>query len=358
MTENLNPAILDRALLCRSKKISFTKRELFVSLQFIFILKGINVTLKSILFTAALIISSQVHADNLFKLTQKPLTINQCPITATGNALDLALLNPGYFVVSSGKKNSELLFTRFGRLYLDADDYLRTEWGDYLLGITKKSALKHLSKIKIPTKNLAPKATSKIKMGANLPAMASEGDSFVASLMIFDSLSNTDELTIKLTKTGVGMWKAEVFAGKVMLDEGTLRFNANGTLTKQQGLHHVQWPTDSGIQQLKIDFKESTQYAIPFSLFFMHQDGYGVGLFTTVMITINGEIDLLYTNGQSKALKNQIAVALFTNPSYLENVISHLYRPTEKSGQPRLYWKNSEHAVLSGYLEEEPCIAH
>ncbi|CAM2904021.1 flagellar hook protein FlgE [Legionella steigerwaltii] len=315
-------------------------------------------TLKSVLIATVLIISSSVHAANLFQLTHKSLTINQCPVTATGNTFDLALLNSGYFVVSSGKKDNELLFTRFGKLFLDADNYLRTEWGDYLLGMTKKSDPKHLSKIKIPTKNLAPKATSKIKIGANLPASTIEGDDYIASIMVFDSLSKTHELTIKLTRIEVGLWKARVFVGKVALDEGTLQFNTSGTLIKQQGLRHVQWPTDYGIQELKIDFKESTQYAIPFSVFFMNQDGYGVGLFEAVMVTINGELDLLYSNGQSKLLKNHIAVALFTNPSYLENIINHLYRPTEKSGLPRFHWRNSEHAVLSGYLEEEPCLTN
>lgn len=315
-------------------------------------------SLKSILIAAALIVSSQAHADNVFQLTKKSVTVNQCPLRATGNVFDLALFNPGYFVVSSGKKDSELLFTRFGRLYLDANAYLRTDLGAYLLGMTKRADPKHLSKIKIPTKNLAPKATSNVKIGANLPATASEGDDYVTASTLFDSISNTYVLTVKLARIGTGRWIARVFVDNVAVDEGRLQFNERGILSKQTGLRHVQWPTDYGLQEFKIDFKESTQYATPFSVFFVKQDGYGVGVLQTVMVTLNGEFNLLYSNGISRVLKNRTAIALFTNPSYLESLVNHLYRPTEKSGSPRLHWINSEHAVLSGYLEEEPCLAH
>ena len=313
-------------------------------------------TVKLILVTVALIVSSQLHAANLYQLTKEPLTINHCPITVTDNAFDLALTNNGYFIVSHGKKNSELLFTRWGLMLLDKNNYMRTTDGDYLLAITKKSDTKHLSKIKISEKNLAPKATSKIKIRFNLPANAPEGNDYQSTVIVYDSLFNTHLLNIKSAKIAVGTWRARVFVDEVERDEGTLVFNTTGKLSKQEGLRHIQWPADYGMHELTIDFKSSTQFASPFSLEFIASDGYPMGVISGVNINRDGEISLLYNNGQYKILKNRIAVALFTNPRYLEHVSSYLYRPTEKSGQPMIHWVNSEYAVLSGTLEQEDCL--
>jgi flagellar hook protein FlgE len=315
-------------------------------------------TIKSILVAAALIISPQLHAGNLFKLTKEPLTINHCPIVVTQYPFDLALLNQGYFVVSHGKKDSELLFTRFGKLRFDSNFYLRTDSGDYLLGLTKKSDPKHLSKIKIPLKNLPPKATRKIEIEVNLPAMETQGIVYESLSTIYDSISKEHKLNIKFTRIGDNTWKARVFVGEVALDEGTLVFNTTGTLSKQEGLRHIQWSLDYGINELKIDFKDSTQFGAPFTIAHIDNDGYRVGVFQAASVTMDGEISLIYDNGVSRILKNHIAVAMFTNPGHLEYVISHLYRPSQKSGPPRIHWKNSEHSLCSGCLEDEPCLVN
>ncbi|KTD33020.1 flagellar hook protein FlgE [Legionella nautarum] len=313
-------------------------------------------TIKSILVAVAILVSPQLYAGNLYKLTKEPLTFNQCPISVTDNPFDLALMNKGYFVVSRGKKDSELLFTRYGKILLDQAYYLRSDEGDYFLAVTKKSDFKHLSKIQIPIANLAPKATSKIKISINFPAMATEKDDYHSSMTIYDSLSNTHTVNIQSEKIATDTWRTRVSVDEIELDEGRLVFNGAGTLSQQEGLNHVQWPADYGLHELKIDFKSSTQYASPYAVNSIQHDGYSLGVLTGVDVTRHGEIDLLYNNGQYKMLRNRIAVAMFTNPAYLEHVTSHLYRPSEKSGQPRIHWVNSEYAVFSGGLEEEACL--
>ena len=309
--------------------------------------------LKSFLVTAVFIVSSQLYAGNILKLTKGPLTINQCALNETNETMDLALLNNGYFVVSSGKKSSELSFTRFGKLYVDADHYIRTDLGNYLLAMAKKSAPNNLKKIQIPTDYVAPKATSKIKIKFNLPA---NGLSESVYTSIHDSLSNTSFLELQLTKIADNKWSAEVFSDhKVSLDKGILVFNTSGLLSKQEGLDHVQWPVDYGMQELKINFNGSTQYNSPFAVNTLNTDGHSLGVLVTYYFNENGQIVLHYNNGIMKTLNQRIAVAKFSEPTYLENVSSHLYKPTEKSGQPMIYWTNSERAVLSGYLEEETC---
>ncbi|KTD52678.1 flagellar hook-basal body complex protein [Legionella quateirensis] len=312
--------------------------------------------IKSMLVAAALVISHQLYAGTLFKLTKEPLTINQCPISVTDNPFDLALTNKGYFVVSRGKKDSELLFTRLGRMFLDKDYYIRSDEGDYLLAVTKKSDAKHLSKIKIPIKNLAPKATSKIHISINLPASATDGSEYENFIDIYDSLSNRHLVTIKSSKMVMGTWQARVFVDDVERDKGILVFNSSGTLSKQEGLGHILWPAEYGMHELKIDFNTSTQFASPFSTQFTQIDGYPMGVLIGANVTRDGEISLMYTNGHYKLLRNRIAVAIFTNPGYLEHVTSRLYRPSEKSGNAMIHWVNGEYSVLSGALEEEACL--
>ncbi|WP_298625109.1 flagellar hook-basal body complex protein [uncultured Legionella sp.] len=307
--------------------------------------------IKAILCTAVLIISSHVHAIHLFQLSKEPLIINQCPISSTDNLLDLALLNKGYFVVSHGKRVSEHLFTRFGRMSLDSKEYIRNMNGEYLLGISKKPGSNHLSKIKIPLKPSTPQITRKVDISINLPATANK--EYLSSTIIYDALSGTHILTIRFEKIRELTWSSRVFIDDIEQDQGTLIFKPSGILSEQIGFEHVNWPED-GLNKLNLNFKHSTQYAEPYSINFIRADGHSMGHLAGLGISDSGDIVLYYTNGQHRILK-RIAVAFFTNPEYLTHVMSHLYRPTEKSGMPGIHWANSDYSMMSNALEEQSC---
>ncbi|WP_133137053.1 flagellar hook-basal body complex protein [Legionella rowbothamii] len=312
--------------------------------------------LKSILIAGLLLGTPQLYAGNFYNISNVPLNI--CALEQTGNPLDLALRNEGYLVVSQGKKDSELLFTRYGAMGLDPNGYIRTYNGEYLLAINKKSDPKHLSKLKVSTKNLPPKATSQVFMSINLPADAHEGSGYHSSSIIYDSISGKHTLEMNFTNIGPNTWSAQVIVDDIKLNKGTLVFKGNtGKLTKQEGLAHILWPADYGLNEMGIDLSGSTQFVSPFSIQTISSNGYPLGLLANVSVSLDGGILLLYNNGVTKELENHIAVAKFTNPSYLESVTEHLYRVTAKSGPPRLHWTNSQYAILSGYLEAEPCLA-
>ena len=150
---------------------------------------------------------------------------------------------------------------------------------------------------------------------------------------------------------GVNTWSARVYNDKVFLTEGKLYFGHDGQLTKQEGLTHVQWATEYGSHELKIDAKNSTQYGMPFSVMMFRADGYGLGRLVGLDISSHGEYQLMYDNGQMKSLKGRIAIARFTNPSFLESTAEHIYKPTMKSGYPMVHWLNSE-GIINGALEE------
>ncbi|KTD82963.1 flagellar hook-basal body complex protein [Legionella waltersii] len=311
---------------------------------------------KSLLFALIFLVTAPLYAANVYQFSDKPLTVNRCSLIATDNPLDLALMNDGYFVVSKGKKDSELLFTRFGKFLLNRDGYIVSTTGDYLLGINKKSNPNQLSKLKISTSNLPPKATSRVNTALNLPATARENDSYLSNGLLYDSISGTHSLSLEYTKIGLNTWSVQVTVDEMKLNTGTLTFKNNGVLSEQEGLSSIQWPTAYGLNELKIDHTQSTSYASPFVIQHMSNNGYPVGLLTGLTISRDGGVNLLYTNGQYRELKNHIAVAKFLNPTYLEFVRDHFYRPTEKSGPQRLHRVNSDYAVLSGFLEQEPCL--
>ncbi|CAM2876128.1 flagellar hook-basal body complex protein [Legionella worsleiensis] len=309
--------------------------------------------IKTILISVALLFVTPLYASTLFNLTSEPVIFYQCPISITNNPFDLALSNGGYFVVSPNKKKGELLFTRVGQMYLDKNNYFRINDNNYLLAITKKPDTNQLQKLKIPTKNLPAKATSKIHFIINFPALLTDTDEYRHSLTIYDSLSSSHVLTIKSARITANSWQIRVFIDDVERDMGTLSFNTSGLLSTQEGLNHVPWPTPYGMKQLKIDFKTSTQYASPYNVQLAERNGYSSGIVVGASITEDGAISLIYSNGQYRLLKHRIAVALFANPEFLERVNPASFRPTEKSGQAMIHWSNSEKNVVSGLLETD-----
>ena len=313
--------------------------------------------IKAIFAAAAMVIAPQLAVANFYKITQDPLTINKCPLIVTNNAFDLALLNKGYFVVSHGKKDSELLFTRYGKLLITGQGYLSTNEGDYLLAINKKSDSKHLSKIKISGKNLPPKATSKAKIVMNFNANTDMDSPYETSMTLYDSLANRHVLKNRLVHSKANEWHSKIYVDEVMIGEGSLFFKTNGSLDKQIGFTHLQWPASYGMEHLQIDFSQSTQYAMPTSVDYTSQNGYSLGSLQGAEVDNNGDIIMLYSNGQAKALKNRIAVAMFTNPDYLHAVTPYLYRASDKSGPSRIHWKNGEYSVQAGVLEEVNCLS-
>jgi flagellar basal-body rod protein FlgF len=61
-----------------------------------------------------------------------PAILEQGPIAATGNALDVALSGPGFFAVRAG--NGALRYSRDGQFLRDANGFLTTQNGDRVLG--------------------------------------------------------------------------------------------------------------------------------------------------------------------------------------------------------------------------------
>ena len=312
--------------------------------------------LKPILMSAVLLATYPLHANNVWDGTNSGLTIKQCSLMETGSPLDVAIQGQGYFILSSDKKDTPLLFARWGSFMTNNEGYVVASTGDYLMTMTKKSGSTKLKRIMIPV-DLAPKATSKIELGLNLPAKDANEAVFTLNLPIYDGIANKYTAELKLTKTMDNNWDAEVFTNHNSIAKGTLVFSPEGALIQQKGLDNIPFPVQSGINPIHILFKDSTQYGEPFNVQAMNSDGYGVGALQTVTITSLGEFIFGFSNGQAQKINKRIALARFMNPKYLKrNDRLRIYTPTEKSGEPMIHWiNNNDSQLLQGALEEDPC---
>ena len=130
---------------------------------------------------------------------------------------------------------------------LDAQGRLVTAGGDFVQGWTADAfgvvdSNNVVGQISVPIGTTAPPvATSTIDLAGNLPADAQIGDSFVSGVQVFNSLGDTEMLSLNFEKTAANEWTVTAADGSgtaVALTDNVLTFNANGQLAT---------PADGGI---------------------------------------------------------------------------------------------------------------
>lgn len=143
----------------------------------------------------------------------------------TGNNLDMAIEGNGFFVLSPSKNDSgttateSRTYTRNGAFEIDADGYVVTAMGDYLqfYDINENDEATNLTvsgthALQIPSNTGAPKASTKLTIGVNLPANDASHDvtkfdptdsatyNAATSQTIHDSLGGAHTLTYYFIK--------------------------------------------------------------------------------------------------------------------------------------------------------------
>ena len=96
----------------------------------------------------------------------------------TGNPLDMAIQGNGFFVLKGAPgDNNAATYTRNGAFQVNKEGYIVTAQGDYLQGwdvntdgTTQSLDLNATHAIKLPADTGAPKMTSNVSIGVNLPA--------------------------------------------------------------------------------------------------------------------------------------------------------------------------------------------
>ena len=103
---------------------------------------------------------------------------------------------------------------------------------------------------------------------------------------------------------------------------------------------------------LDIDFTASTQFAQPFSVTTVNQDGFTSGRLDGLEIDASGTVRANYTNGQNNPL-GKIVLANFNNQNGLKQIGNATYTETAVSGAASVGEAGAEGfgTILSGSLE-------
>ena len=136
------------------------------------------------------------------------------------------------------------------------------------------------------------------------------------------------------------------------IDEGELTFDKTGKLLSPKNVVHYENSTEGVSVSLDINFGASTQFAQPFSVLSIEQDGFTSGRLDGLEIDASGTVRANYTNGQNNPL-GKIVLANFNNQNGLKQIGNATYVATAVSGNPQVGEAGAEGfgTVLSGSLE-------
>lgn len=322
-------------------------------------------------FKAASATFADVYANSRVGLGVQVASVNQRfavgNVSTTGNQFDIAINGEkGFFRVVDTSGN--VLYTRNGQFFADAENYIVNAQGHRLTGFPQGGTTPQ--PITVPVGNIPPQATSGIQVKMNFDANAEaipatvafdpeDASSFTHSLPIdvYDSLGNAHQLTQYFVKRdaadGASQWHVYyALNGERMVDgDGalvpptTVTFDDAGRLTAVGGAAGsftaaLQFANPGGTNspaeplQITVNYADSTQFGGPFATSFV-QNGHSTGEYASMSIADDGSIVARYTNGESRPM-GSLVLADFKNLQGLQPVGGNAWQETSASGQPVL----------------------
>lgn len=335
--------------------------------------------------------NSNTAIGNGVLLQEVQQLFDQGNLNFTSQALDLAVSGEGFFVLSPDQLSQERLFSRAGAFGVDNNGYVVNSAGQYLQvfpvnsdGSVTATALSSTTPLQLPDTAGAPQATAEVEIGVNLPANVTNlnVDTFdpaqpttytaSTSITVYDSLGDSHIVTSYFVKQpnlngggpntwGVFLTTTDSAGNRVDLDVydgvggapsgitnagginfGVLEFNQQGVFmgtTPAAGLftEPFSFLTNGAdpTQQVVFDFNNNTptQFASPFTVNTLQQDGFTIGRLTGLNVSDKGVIQATYSNGQTTAV-GKVALARFSNPQGLLQVGNTSWRASTQSGEP------------------------
>jgi flagellar hook protein FlgE len=315
---------------------------------------------------------------------------SQGNIESTNNVTDLALQGNGFFVV---KQNGKQLYTRSGAFSMDASGRLVMAGSGALVqgkladanGVLPTG--NSLQDLAIPMDIKSPaKATTSIKWNGNLNASAlvntdptnnlPEGSTTTGSAIVYDSLGNKYNVTLKFAKTAdvpqTWSWTATrpdpastttAPLPGLQIGTGSVTFNTDGSLASPDPSAPPQLTFDpaNGANPLTINVTfgdlgkltglTSSQGSSTISA--KESDGYGLGSLNNISVETDGTVRGVFSNGTLQTL-GQVLIADFNNPGGLTRVTGSLYDFSANSGMAQIGAAGSVNSsqVLSNSLEQ------
>jgi flagellar hook protein FlgE len=289
-------------------------------------------------------------------------------ITATENAMDLAINGAGFFQVTDGVNPT--MYSRNGQFKVDREGFIVNNDRLQLMGypadgqgVIQPGAAVPL---RLPTAGINPNRTTEVsiemnldsRVGVSAPAAApqivfSDATTYnnATSITVYDDLGQDVALTYYFQKAGTGTWNVFVTANGQPVNTDA----AGDPLPTTQ----IQFPPNGGapiapagpvafdvpagtnafgaqtllIPGVMLDLTGASQYGAGFGVTNLRQDGYAPGQLTGLTIEADGIVMARYSNGQSKPA-GQIELASFRNPQGLQPMGGNAWSRTYASGDP------------------------
>jgi flagellar hook protein FlgE len=255
---------------------------------------------------------------------------------------------------------TERLLTRAGDFTIDKDGFLVNSAGMTLLGVAgaaggTANSLNALTPLQVDsTRSLPAEASTTLTLGANLPADASNGDSYkvVGQAFTADGTSygleytftRTAAKTWSMAMTGVSSGGLPVTGATVASTPVTVTFDDNGALVSPTagvtpGTATI--PSAGSLSpSVTLNF---TQLGNGFSGGASTSDGHGVRRATGVALAENGTLYQTFEGGVTEAI-GTVPLVTVMNPTGLEAVSGTTFAVTEDSGAAFITNANSNGA--------------
>lgn len=256
-------------------------------------------------------------------------------VDQTGIASNMALQGNGFFVVED-TGNNQMSYTRNGDFTTNAQGELTTSSGEVVMGYPAVDGAVNTSAALIPINvnqqsNIPASATTTFQMTTNLDSSGGLGATFSSPITVYDSLGNSQTLTVNFTNTGTNTWSYDITipssavggtGTSTQVSTGTLTFNSSGELVSPTspitGIDIKNLADGAANMSLSWNLTGSdnspilTQQDSASVTSATTQDGYGVGILTGYSILSDGTVEGQFSNNQTLTL-GQVAIANFAN---------------------------------------------
>jgi flagellar hook protein FlgE len=332
------------------------------------------------------------------RVTTNRLVDERGPLVTTTNPTDIAVGGNGMLPVTAASaldgtaEAYPLMLMTTGSFRPDSNGILRTETGmvlmgwpaetDGTVGLYPRDTVVGLEPVRINLNQFAGDPTTRIELGVNLPATATEagepGDALDMSIEYFGNLGTSQNLNISFTPTvpaaGASntwtMTMRDSASGNAAIGEYTLVFDdsrgTGGTLTSVTKISGGDYDAATGELSLTVDGgpltvkigtladpNGLTQLSDSFAPVSIDKDGSPVGNLSAVEVDANGYMHAIYDIGFTRTIY-QIPLVDVPNPNGLIALNNQAYQVSPDSG-PFFLWDAGDGPVgdLVGYAREE-----
>lgn len=340
--------------------------------------------------------NQQVHTSGGIRSTPFYSVTLQGSILGTGGETDMAIIGDGFFVVNANPTpgvGDEYVYTRAGAFGKDKNGYIKNAAGLYLQGWvldqngnipTNGTSISSLQTVNLSNISGAPRSTTNVSLGTNLPAGATTGSIQTQQVTMYDTLgvaqtvqmnwrknaaANTWEMYFTPSASIAGYYGNDgtTFNALDLSGDGTpannhvlVTFAADGSLADMTVGGTSILNTTTGVPRFRFNFSASgasatqnidfnfgrsstianplpalssqtTQTGNGFRTNFVTQNGVAPGSFTGVSLSEDGYVTAQFDNGESRRIY-KIPVATFPSPNGLEARNGNVYAQTERSG--------------------------